>query len=409
MSYKDPKTKKNYPSKQWMFSHWKTLPEVRRAYPNYGKVQQSKKAPKQTATGEKKYAIQFRNKQGTLITTSGGIEKVKKYQKYSDFKAGPFSDAYVRQLLSKAEKDKKKPPIKPEPPKEPKEGEEPEEPSVKPEEPEELTDPANIIDDAGELIIPQELQDDPYFTQLDPDMQAMAIYSWNITQTEQVASEAETKAYQDAFLEAIDEATLQSNPYFAEQLRMIKDEFQRTIGTLSDDLASVERTIATHKAQIEEDLEYNKDQITVEQQAELSRREKEYKVQLDSTREQMAQKGLSFSSIRTQAEEKLGVAQKDIIESTERRYARQLRSLTIGSERGLEGLVTQLEESRRKTEEAKTSATRGAEKQIGSELLDLPETEQYELGGIYGAPWQKMKQEDIFTRAQNILKLEFPM
>ena len=270
------------------------------------------------------------------------------------------------------------------------------------------TDPANIIDEAGELIIPQELQDDPYFTQLDPDMQAMAIYSWNITQAGQAASEAETKAYQDAFLEAIDLATEQANPYWAEQLRMIKDEFQRTIGTLSDDLASVEQTIATHQAQIQEDLEYNTDQLTVEQQAELARRGKEYKIQLDSTREQLAQRGLSSSSIRNEAEERLRETQSDIVESTERKYARQLRNLTTGAGRGLEGLVTQLEESRRKTGEAKTRATRGAEKQIGSDLLDLPETEQYELGGIYGAPWQQAQQQDIFTRAKDILAMEFP-
>lgn len=48
----------------------------------------------------KKYAIQFRNEQGHLITTSGDMEKVKKYQGYADFKAGPFSTEYVKQLLS---------------------------------------------------------------------------------------------------------------------------------------------------------------------------------------------------------------------------------------------------------------------------------------------------------------------
>lgn len=35
MAYRDPKTKVLYPSKEWMFEHRKTLPEVQKAYPDY--------------------------------------------------------------------------------------------------------------------------------------------------------------------------------------------------------------------------------------------------------------------------------------------------------------------------------------------------------------------------------------
>lgn len=37
MAYRDPKTKQLYPSKEWMFKNISVLPEVKKAYPEYGK------------------------------------------------------------------------------------------------------------------------------------------------------------------------------------------------------------------------------------------------------------------------------------------------------------------------------------------------------------------------------------
>ena len=44
--YTDPITKQRYSTKEWMFSHIKTLPEVQKAYPDYGKKEPVKPAVK---------------------------------------------------------------------------------------------------------------------------------------------------------------------------------------------------------------------------------------------------------------------------------------------------------------------------------------------------------------------------
>ena len=50
MSYIDPKTKIQYPDKEWMFAHIDTLPEVRKAYPNY-------KAQKELPAGDLEHTL----------------------------------------------------------------------------------------------------------------------------------------------------------------------------------------------------------------------------------------------------------------------------------------------------------------------------------------------------------------
>jgi len=152
--------------------------------------------------------------------------------------------------------------------------------------------------------------------------------------------------------------------------------------------------------------------LSIEQTAELAREQRNYDVTLESTRNTLASKGLSSSSIRNQAEERLGTSQEDIIESTKRSYARSLRAAELTKSRGLEDIEASQKWYERKAEESKTAAVKTAEQTFGTkELEGLGELGgldlgDYTLGGVTGTIGAD-KISDIMSRANTSLFAQY--
>lgn len=215
--------------------------------------------------------------------------------------------------------------------------------------------------------------------------------------------ESQNENRQRRFNQALTLAEAQAEPYWKEVIRTVKDAAQRAFGIYEADLAEQELDLSRRKREIEQDLIYNKEQLTIEEQSELARRKKEYDSALEGIRETMASRGLISSTIRTKAEERTAEAHKDILESTERRYARELRAQEIGAERGMANIVERLKAFRRRTEEAKTTKAREVERYLGTETLgELPSLKPYALGNIYGSI-KAEKKADILRRAEGLM------
>ena len=174
---------------------------------------------------------------------------------------------------------------------------------------------------------------------------------------------------QKAWTEALTIAGEKSDAYFGEQLNIFKDEFEDALGTSKANLEDKEKELAIRTRILEENLENQKEDLSVEQSAELARRKEDYKVTLKNTRNTLASRGLSSSSIRHQAEERLNTSQTDVIESTERRYARSLRNAELTKSRGMEAIGFERDIAERKREEEKTAYAKGAEQLWGSEKV----------------------------------------
>jgi hypothetical protein len=248
------------------------------------------------------------------------------------------------------------------------------------------------------LTIPKELADNPYFGQLDPDNQAMVAYYWNITNSQ---NEDKKKAFQDA----LNLATEQADPYWREKINLVKDEAERAFGTLTADEASEEEKLSRRSQAIAEDLKYNKEYLTAEEQAELSRQKDDYDKQLLTIRENMATRGLTSSTISTQAHEQLATASENVIGSVQRQYAKKQRDLGVGAERDVADITAQLVDLKRKLGEGKTDVARKAETYLGSgTAAGIQGASSYLLGNVSGI-MKEDKGTDILQRANALLGL----
>ena len=211
-----------------------------------------------------------------------------------------------------------------------------------------------------------------------------------------LASDTATKLM---FNEALEKAKMQSEPFFKETLRIAQDELSRALGTYTADYESTRNRLENRITEINEDLTIGGERLTLNEQKELSRRQRDYEIQLMDLNEQAAATGLTFSSMRGEQQERLQTAQTDIIESTQLQYLRNRQDLQRQTSRTLTDLQKQADDIRRSLEEAQKGSVRGFESQFGTSNLPANVPRGTELGGISGTFTDQQKQ-DIAQRAQ---------
>ncbi|MCK9578696.1 hypothetical protein M0R01_04400 [bacterium] len=245
--------------------------------------------------------------------------------------------------------------------------------------------------------IPKELSDNPYFNQLDDNNKAIIAYYWNITNSQDVAKQTE-------FQNALKLAGEQADPYWKEKLNVLKDETNRALGTLETDEATNEAELSRRSQEITDNLTYNKGYLTTEQQAELAKQKDTYDQDLVALRESMAAKGLSSSSIKTQAGEQLAKSNAGVVESTQRQYAKQLRDLGVNANSSITDITSQINNLKKKLGENKTDIIRKVESYLGSTdtTTNINNSSSYLLGNIKGTIGEE-KGTDILQRANALL------
>lgn len=252
-------------------------------------------------------------------------------------------------------------------------------------------------------ILPPEVLNSPDFKKLSPDQQKLAAYSWSATQANNVVSKIRAD-------QALTEAIKLADPLFKQQIRLVQDDVQRAITTTlatnktqvdklqqeisslrsenklkeADDLAIIldqaQRETSSREAgvgaeiarlqqhvnDIQTDLQFNKEQLSLDEQAELARNLRQYKDQLKTTQQGAVDAGLGFSSIRAEAESRLSEELKDVTESTQRRTAREIRNQQAEAQRQEREATFQQEKLRRQAQEEQIALARKTEQQIGS-------------------------------------------
>jgi hypothetical protein len=212
---------------------------------------------------------------------------------------------------------------------------------------------------APEVEIPEELANDEEYQGLSAENQELAAYIISL-------SSSGNKADAEALKEALEMATEQADAYWGEKISIIKDELKLSLGDIDTDLAATERDLMLRKARIEEDLKTNKGDYTLDQQTELAAAAKNLGLQIDSTREVMASRGLTSSSIKNQAEERLNTANKDIVESTTRAYQRKIRDAETTAMRNVVDIQNQISDATENAGREKRKKVGAVEQYIGS-------------------------------------------
>lgn len=233
---------------------------------------------------------------------------------------------------------------------------------------------------------------DSDYEQLNADNKAMADYF-------DAALKSRDEKETAAIKEAMALAAQQADPYFKQKINIFMDEFNRALGTIDANLASHEKNLIAQKSEIERALSVGKEDLTIDQQAELAQEAKNLDADILTTRDTMAARGLTSSTIRTQAEQKLNEASQYVVEGKQRTYARNKRELEAKSAYNIAEIERQIADVRRAANEEKISTTRKAEGYLGSDALaGNPNL----LGGISGSIIED-KANDIRLRADTLM------
>jgi hypothetical protein len=243
--------------------------------------------------------------------------------------------------------------------------------------------------------IPEFLRNDPSFLNLPTDMKEIAVYNYEVQK-----SNDEDKALKLA--QALEIATEQAEPYWKSIVLIAQDEILRGFEAVRGDFnSSVERQQRIIE-NINADLTTNKDFLSLEQQSDLSNLAKNYEINTEQLIEGAANQGMTFSTKRKIAEKRLAESNTGMVESTNRRYNKQIADLETQATRGNLEAQKELEDLARKKNESITSIGRSGETYLGTE--NLPEGTGYEaLGNVTGSLYED-KVKDIEARKQGVFE-----
>lgn len=209
---------------------------------------------------------------------------------------------------------------------------------------------------------------------------------------------------QKTLIAALETAKGQANPYYAEIVRIAKSELERQLGVQQTDANSGIQTLTESINNIKQDLASGRGDLTVEEQAELKRQQAKYEIELETLKDEAASTGLTFSSKRALAETRLSNTNTDIVESTQRKYARDMRDLELRASRGETEAIQKIEEIKRKLKDNSDTLVRGTETKIGTAELPTSINGATPIGGVTGTLADD-KLKDIMQRAEGLASL----
>jgi hypothetical protein len=253
--------------------------------------------------------------------------------------------------------------------------------------------------DKETYTVPEWLANNDYFKQLSPDDQKYLVNYYNILKINDTEK-------QNILKQAFIDAQAAADPYFKEKIRIAQDALSLALGEQASDIASKQKDLMQKIEDIKTDLATGAGRLSVDEEAELARRQRTYEVSLESLRETAATSGLTFSSRRALAEGRLATEQTDIVESTKRTFQRQIEDLQTAAARGDLEAKNQLADYERIYGENVTKLGRTAEAYLGT--TGLPAVEGYTpLGGVTGSI-EEEKLKDITQRAEALANLRNP-
>lgn len=245
----------------------------------------------------------------------------------------------------------------------------------------------------GEDQLPDSLKNDPAYSKLTRDMKEVVLYNYQIQKTND-----EQKAIH--LSNALQQATEQAEPYWKNVLLIAQDEVLRSFEQVRGDYnSSVDRQLRIIDS-INQDLATNKNFLSLEEQSSLATLARNYRANHDELLDSAAGAGLTFSTKRQIAEQRLNEENQGMVESTKRQFGKQQRDLEMNALRGLTESNKEIEDLTRRVGEAQTTIGRGAEKYLGTS--NLPTLPGYTaLGNTPGQLYEE-KVKDIDVRKQTL-------
>lgn len=175
--------------------------------------------------------------------------------------------------------------------------------------------------------------------------------------------------YAQKISQAMATAATYSDPYFKAQVSLVTDALARSLSSKEGDLQFQETQLSNTLNDIKQQIASSKDYLSFQQNQELQDLARKYSVQLESTQNDLAARGFTSSSNRTNAEKLLSDANSGMVESTNRSFANQVGQLDAKDAQATRDTALQVANLQRLTEAGKLDALRSAESQTGTNTL----------------------------------------
>jgi hypothetical protein len=177
-----------------------------------------------------------------------------------------------------------------------------------------------------------------------------------------------------------------ADPYYKSMVNVALDELNRTVTSSAADLAYKKNEIDTKISELESDLKYNREQLTLEEQAEMAQQLRNYQSNREAVDLQMQEAGLAFSSPRKLAEQRLLTESDEVGQSIRRKFASAQRQQELTALRQQAQLQREQALGVRQSAEGVTEAMRATEAKVGSALMPATVAGQtaQTLGGVSG-------------------------
>lgn len=240
--------------------------------------------------------------------------------------------------------------------------------------------------------LPTSITESDYWNSLTPDQKSVVatVYNGMVSGSEAAAADAAA---------ALEKAKELADPYFSGLIGLAQDELSRVQASLTGDYESQRSSLERRIQEINDDLRFNRDKLSLDQQAELASLQRNYTMQLEDLQTGMQEAGLVFSSPRQLAEERLGSQFSETAESTRRRFGAAIREQELAAQRGLTDITQSQADLERKYQEQQTAAARAAEEQLGT--ANLPSGTQ-QLGTPVTGSIEQQRQQSILNLEQTL-------
>jgi len=231
------------------------------------------------------------------------------------------------------------------------------------------------------------------FQRLSPEQQEFTQYNWKT-----IRSDSKEKA--KLLEESLKEATKQADPYWQGFLKIAQDEIGRSFDDAKNTFQYQKDELEIKIQNIAEDLATNKEFYSLEQQSDLAKLKQSYEQQVGQVIEDAANKGVTFSTKRTVPLQQLEEYNKNVVESTQRQYEKQLGDIETEAGRGTGRAEREIKQRREDLQSSLTGIGRSAEERLGTE--NLPKLEGYKALGDVSGQFYEDKVADIEQRKQGI-------
>jgi len=206
---------------------------------------------------------------------------------------------------------------------------------------------------------------------------------------------------------ALTQAQGVADPYFKSILTLAKSDIEANVAKINGDFEAAREATERGRRELLEDVSTNKEYLTLEQQAELSKVSREFDQDLLNLRDQMAERGLTVSTKSQEAEDLLRKRSQDVVQSSTRQYNLKIKQLEQQASRGETAATKELEQLTGRKMFQIGATGRAAEQQVGT--TNLPGIPGYAPAGGISGEIEEQKRRAILADTAAFTELGTPV